>query len=98
MIDRSVFALSAAFGLLILQSTAGVNVFTQPALAKVTLGVALLTLAALWIRALRAIERGWADPSARVVRFSSVGALLLTFFPTLMLLADHLMPYEPDHM
>lgn len=94
MLDRSLLTLGSAFGLAVLHALIGMNVFLRPKLSIISLGFGLALLCAFWLRAAAAVYRGWSGPSARVVRFVSIGALLLMFWPVIMILIVTLMP--PD--
>jgi len=96
MLDRSLVTLVFAFGLVVLHVCLVLNVFIRPTLSIAALVLGCLVLCTLWFRAAAAIIHGWIDPSARTVRFSSIGALLLTVWPVSMLLLVALMPPDSD--
>lgn len=94
MLDRSLLALVFAFALVVLHVSLLLNIFLRPTAAVVSLSFGLLALCVLWFRAAVAVVRAWRDPSARIVRFTSIGALLLTLWPCITLLLVTFMP--PD--
>ena len=96
MLDRSLVALGFAFCLVAVHVCMVLNVFLRPTLSIISLVLGSVVLCAFWFRAAAAVFRAWSDPSARVVRFASIGALLLTLWPASMLVIVTLMPPESD--
>ncbi len=96
MFDRSLGTLVFAFCLLLLHICLQLNGSVRPTLSMVLFIVGFVVLCACWVRAAAVVVRAWSDPTARVVRFASIGALLLTLWPAFMILMVTLMPFESD--
>jgi hypothetical protein len=96
MLDRSLLALVSAIGLVVFHVCLLLNVFLRPTAARVSFFVGILALCILWFRAAATVVRAWRDPSALIVRFVSIGALLLTFWPGFMVLVVTFMPPDSD--
>ena len=96
MLDRSLLALVSAIALVVLHVCLLLNVFLRPTAARVSFFAGILALCILWFRAAATVVRAWRDPSAHIVRFASIGALLLTFWPGFTLLVVTFMPPDSD--
>jgi len=56
----------------------GLNIFPRPRLTLIVFSFGLLTFLVLCLRAVSCILRFWGDPSARILRFASIGLLALS--------------------
>ena len=96
MLDRSLITFVSAYILVALHLCLPLNVSIRPTAACVSFFLGIVTLSVLWFWAATAVARGWRDPSARTVRFVSLGLLVLTFWPGIWLLIVTFMPVGWD--
>jgi hypothetical protein len=96
MLDRSLITFVSAYILVALHLCLPLNISIRPTAACVSFFLGIVTLSVLWFWAATAVARGWRDPSARTVRFVSLGLLVLTFWPGIWLLIVTFMPVGWD--
>lgn len=96
MFDRAAASLGLALLLVVIHVYFLLNVSIRPQASAAALALGLTALACLWLRALAAVIRGWNDSSARILRFTSIGALWLTFWPVGMLVLLTSVPFGSD--
>jgi len=81
MLFRSILAFLVLLPLMTLHFCFGFNILDHPRRAATMFSIAMLAFAVFFLRALITILASWNHPSARILRFSSVGLLLLCVLP-----------------